>query len=500
VEVFMVRKVELQKLKPEIENSKKKSRNPLTKLKRIYLFLAIILVLANAAVITAKTTEVSFIKSGVSTIAGRSVEVIDSVWQPTIKNENGLTGVLVMGIDARKLVFDGTDFGGKDRDIDSIMQVVVNNKTGEVFILSIPRDTGVTITEECAHQDKQYYKSINHAYKLAEDGKCPGGGAAMMMKYVSSVTGIQNQYYAIISYDAFKEIIKTVGVEQGSEKGLIIDVPRNIQEYYPREVGGGFESVYFPKGQQFISADRLLKYSRSRKASSDFDRAARQQQVMKALEARVMASDLKSNPSKVYELYKVFQSKALFSELTLDDIRGAMDLATKVKEENIHTYVLDDNFGGLNSLMTRPIYSGKGTHNRPGYYLSPVAYKDPECLALKDEYCKVKEYVKNILEQPDHFSEKASIFVYSNVNNVAPDSDEYKTGIAKLKLPYTVSKHALPGRETWGNVQIYDFSDGKKDNTKQMLQDAFGVDVLAGTDAPFKRANNEDFAIIVKMN
>lgn len=437
-------------------------------------------------------------------VARNSLQVVDTVWEPELKSTNGYTGALVMGIDSRKLEFDGQEFKGKDRDIDSIIQVVIKHSTGEVFFLSLPRDIGVTVTETCARQAAFYFKSINHVYKLAEDGNCPGGGIELMQKYVTSVTGFENHYYAIISYDAFRDIINTVGdpdPKGGAAKGLYLDVPRNVQEYYPREQGGGFEAVYFPKGRQFIDSVKLLKYARSRKASSDFDRAKRQQQVLEALQAKVLSEETMTDPVKVYNLYRSFQKNALFSPLNLDDIRGGISLAQKIDEERTYKLVLDDNFGGLNSLITRPTFSGKGTHNRPGYYLSPVAYNHPDCLAKQDEYCKLKSYLQAIYKDPSLVSEEATIFAYANTRGSIVSNPEFVAGQARFASSITLSKYALPALQAGGPVQIYDFSDGTKPKARAALAKAFKVQVQDGATAPFtKPLNNEDFTIIVKTN
>lgn len=438
-------------------------------------------------------------------VAKNSLQVIDTVWKPTLKNTDGYTGAVVMGIDSRKLEFDGKEFKGKDRDIDSIIQVVVKHSTGEVFFFSLPRDIGVTATEACARQSSFYFKSINHLYKLGEDGNCPnGGGIGLMQKYVTSITGFENHYYAVISYDAFRDIINTIGDKDpkgGPYNGLYIDVPRNIQEYYPRENGGGFEGVYFPQGRQFIDSIKLLKYARSRKASSDFDRAKRQQQVLEAMQLKILSEETMSDPVKVYNLYKAFQKNALFSQLTLDDIRGGIDLAQRIDRNKTYKLVLDDQLGGLNSLITRPRYSGKGMHNRPGYYLSPVAYNDPECIAKNDEYCKVKAYLQTVYNDPSLISEDATVFAYANVTGAAVSNASFIAGKQKLSTPITSSRYALPGIQGGGDIQIFDFSGGTKTRTKTALETAFNVSVKPGSQAPFaKPLNNEDFTIIVKVN
>lgn len=365
------------------------------KINLFYYFLIIILVVSNITVLLGYSRVRDSLKQTFKTVTKTSLELVDNVWKPELKKTDNYTGILIMGIDSRKLQFNGEEFKGADRDIDSIMQLVINHTTGKSYLFSIPRDTGVTSNDSCVKQS--YYHSINHIYRLAEDGNCEGGGVPKMLKYVTYITGFENQYFAVISYQAFKDIINSVGDEVNGQKGLFIDVPRNIQEYYPREVGGGFEAVYWKKGKQFITTDFLLKYARSRKASSDFDRAARQQQVIEALQKKILESDISSDPIKIYDLYQSFSKNALFSALTLDDIRAGIGLSEILKTSNLNKYVLDENFGSLNKLLTRPTYTKYGTHNRYGYYLSPVHWNNPDCVKAKDEYCKLKDHLRTMV-------------------------------------------------------------------------------------------------------
>ncbi len=309
------------------KNSKNQSKinfsklNSIKILNLIFILIILFIFIFNGYLISDYTNNDSSISKSISKLAGNTIQAIDSVWEPSLKKTDNYTGILIMGIDSREVLFNGEQFEGKDRDIDSIIQVVINHDSGNIFMLSIPRDTGVTISEECVNQSQMYFKSINHAYRMAEDGGCKEGGAAIMKKYVTYITGFENHYHAIISYDAFRDIINTVGIKKDGEMGLYIEVPRNIQDYYPREQGHGFERVYFPQGKQFINSTDLLKYARVRRASSDFDRARRQQQVIEEMFDRILKSDLYSDPAKAFELYQAFRNNALYSELTIDDIR-----------------------------------------------------------------------------------------------------------------------------------------------------------------------------------
>lgn len=478
----------------------KKKSNPLRALNYAFVLVVLLLVSVNGYFIYQYDTKGYSPTQTIGGLARDSLQVVDRVWEPEVKQTDNYTAVLLMGIDSRVLEFDGEEFRGRDRDIDTIMQVVYNHETGDTFLFSIPRDTGVTITEECADQSSIYFRSINHAYKLAEDGDCPGGGAGIMQKYVSSITGFDNHYYAIISYQAFRDIVDAVGDEKDGEKGLYIDVPRNTQEYYPRESGRGFEAVYFPKGYQFINSDRLLKYARSRKASSDFDRARRQQQVVEAMQAKILSEETLHDPVKLFNLYRSFTDNAMFSELSLDDFRAGVSIMGEIQQGEVYKFVLDDTFGGKNALLTRPSYSN-GLHNRPGYYLSPRAYDDEDCVRAGDEYCKVKEYISSIYNNPEVHAEQASIFSYVNVPGSSIQVREYLAGENRSTLPITRSRYAQPASATGEVVQIYDFSEGSKPQSKQLLEQAFQTTVQPKSEAPFSSPlNGEDFAIVVKTN
>jgi len=467
----------------------------------IFVVCIILQLILNAGLYFLHQSATTSTKETLATFFGYTVKASDALWEPKLKRTDNYTAFLIAGIDSRELIFDGNTFQGKDRDIDTMIQVVYNYDNESVSMFSIPRDTGATTTDSCIDIGKiGGYRSINHVYKLAEDGKCPGGGVPYLEKYVSSVTGFENHYFSIISYKAFRDIINAVGEDKNGEKGLYIDVEKNLQEYYPREVGGGFEPVYFAKGNQFINSTQLLKYARSRHATSDFDRARRQQQVIEALQAKLLSSEAMLNPFRLYSLYEVFKNNALFSELSVDDVRGILSLAQKVTKEKQYKYVLDDAFAGMNSFMTRPSFSGNGTHNRAGYYLSPVAWNDPECVALKDEYCKLKPYLKEMVAGNPIFLENAATNIYTTSKGVSAKKNlAFLEKFNSMKIAGAFISNTSIGIITKGAAyDVYDLSDGKKPLTKDLIEKTLGVTAIPGAKATFKKPVDIDFVIVVK--
>ena len=340
-------------------------------------------------------TTKSILSEGVGYING----VIGNGTGNFIEKTDGYTTVLVMGIDSRKLDFNGSEFNGKDINIDVIMQVIYDHKNNNIFMVSIPRDTGYTIDEDCANQG--FDKAINRLYRYGQEGNCINGGLGLMQKYTEKITGFKNNYYALISFDTFYDVIREIGEENEGEKGLWIDVPETIYELYPTDTG--FESVTFKKGMQFMDSEKLLKYARSRKNSSDFARTRRQQIVIEAIKGRINDLDFLQSPTKLMSVYNSFRNNSLYSELGIKEMVAAVGLVGKIAEAPIYHIVLDNQFGGTDKLILKPAYSPpyKG-HNRPGYYLTPKDYAGECC--TEDEYIKIKSHLRGIITNPSNIN------------------------------------------------------------------------------------------------
>jgi anionic cell wall polymer biosynthesis LytR-Cps2A-Psr (LCP) family protein len=401
-----------------------------------------------------------------------------------------------MGLDTRNLQFNGEEFTGESRNIDTIMQAVYDHKNGNVFLISIPRDTGVTVTEECANQN-QYKRSIHFLYDLGESGDCSGGGVGLMRKYVADITGFENHYFAIISLDAFTDIVDAIGdTNELGQKGLYMDIPKNTYELYPLD-RGGYESIFFPEGYQFLTSERVLKYARSRQYSSDFDRARRQQEVVDALKNKIISSDTLLDPIKMLNLYNSFKSNALFSEISISEIKAGISLATNFDQENIYHIVADDSLGGKDNYLTRPVTSG-GKHRRTGYYLTPIDY-----IELDDDFQNVRNYIKGIVKYRNVYEESAKIYVYatstSGVNNIEKLNSNY-ADLKSKNLPVALNESKFTqSLKQGGDIELYDFS-GSKPETIKILEEALGVTAVSKENAGFTPLNKEEITIIVKTN
>lgn len=317
-----------------------------------------------------------------------------------VLSDNGRTALLIAGIDSREVYIKNGEFinplENGTRHIDSIMQIVFDHKTNELFQISIPRDTGVDIRMDCL----KFSGNIHWLYTKGQRSTCEGKGIEVLKNGVETITGIKSQYFVIVSLEAFPKIIEAVAVKNDKgEKGIYLDNPNTFSEIYPADNQTGWENVYFPKGNIFLTPRRALQFARSRQFTSDFSRAARQQLVVQAVIKHGLAMGLLSEPSKIQELITVFSDYILMSPPEdLNELLGMIKVAQLVDVDNMHHIVLDPDFGneGYEKYLNKPPHDRRGA-----YYLVPTAWK--ECPG--NEFCKVQEKIEYYFKNPEEIND-----------------------------------------------------------------------------------------------
>ncbi len=177
---------------------------------------------------------------------------------------NLLTGstILVLGSDARTGESIDETQSGPSR-ADSIM--LVHAALGSVRKLSIPRDIEVDIPGHGTNK-------INAAYAL--------GGPALTIETIEGFlgNGLQISHLVEVDFEDFPELIDALGGVTVQNKSRICAPP--FDNFWR-----GFR---LRKGEQELDGQRALGYARVRKnpcapAEDDRDRAARQQEVLRAI-------------------------------------------------------------------------------------------------------------------------------------------------------------------------------------------------------------------------
>jgi len=173
---------------------------------------------------------------------------------------NGRTNILILGVD---------DPGYPGQELtDTIMVLSIDHTTKQVAMISVPRDLRVPIPG-------YYSTKINDANAL--------GGPGLAEQTVANTLGIPINYYILTDFSGLKQAVDAVG-------GLDVTVKDRLSDpSYPCANDKGSCGLDIEPGNYHMNGATVLEYTRCRKGTcgNDFGRAARQQQIVKLLEAKV---------------------------------------------------------------------------------------------------------------------------------------------------------------------------------------------------------------------
>ncbi len=198
---------------------------------------------------------------------------------PTAPEWNGKERLNILLIGA-----DGGRQGGSSYLTDTLITVSIDPKSGRIAFISLPRDTtGIPLPKSwAAHRalGGKYDNKVNTLYTVARGRPdlFPGNdrqrGYQALMGSLGELYGLDISRYVAVDLDSFRSIVNTLG-------GVIVDVQLPVMDRgYPTDDGRGKLKLYVPPGMTRMNGQEALAYSRSRHASSDFDRSARQQRVV----------------------------------------------------------------------------------------------------------------------------------------------------------------------------------------------------------------------------
>jgi LCP family protein required for cell wall assembly len=258
---------------------------------------------------------------------------------PSIPPDREATTVLLLGAD-RRSSSSGTD------NTDTILLFYLDPETQSAAMLSIPRDLYVDIP---GHDQSR----INTAYAYGErDGT---GGLALAKQTVSGALGIPVNHAVLIDFTVFITVVDAIG-------GVDVDVPYDIYDPTYPDSGIGYDPFYISAGSHHLDGTTALKYARTRATGGgDFDRTARQRQMVMAVRDRVLTLDLlpsliKQSPQLWASLQGTFEA-----DLTLSEMIDLAVLASNTPTDKIAMGSIDESCtipwttpGGAQVLLPLP--------------------------------------------------------------------------------------------------------------------------------------------------
>lgn len=451
---------------------KKKSRGVKTptsrkkKILKVFLILSILLVLT-AGFLAAKTWwNARKVLSGGGSAPALQQDCADL---SQLKQEGDCrVNVLVMG--------RGGDSHTAPDLTDTIIIASIDPVNNEAALVSIPRDFYVT-------PDGGYgYTKINAVYANAKNAVLAQGGdnvkkraheagVKSLEKTVENTLGIPIHYYGMIDFKGFQKAIDTVG-------GVSINVKTPV--YEEMVLNGKPYVLDVKKGQQEFNGLKALMYSRSRYTSArgDFDRAARQREIIVALKDKVLSAGTYGNPVKITQLLDNFGSHTQ-TNFSVNDLARLYAVGKEIDSKNIKSIGLAD---PPRDFLITGMYNGQ----------SVVLPK-----AGLGVYGPIQNYIRSALKDPYVKKENASILVLNGTSTAGLATEK----VALLKsLGYNVGKPEDAPTKNYQKTIIVDMRDGEKKYSKHYLEKRFKTTAVSRLPDSKIDPGMADFVIILGQN
>ncbi len=209
---------------------------------------------------------------------------------------------------------------------DTIMIMSIDTVQKKVALLSLPRDLYVQIG------DSKAYTKLNSVYQI---GLNENKNAEYIKKSIQKITNLDIHYYLIVNFDAFVEIIDSIG-------GIKVNVERDIYDTRYPGPNYSYETFKLDKGLHDFDGETALKYVRERHddPQGDFGRAKRQQQVIQAVKNKIFSAQTLFNPLAINKILDSVGDN-IKTDLTMNEMEQCLKISRMVDMQNITNTVVD---------------------------------------------------------------------------------------------------------------------------------------------------------------
>jgi len=346
---------------------------------------------------------------------------------------------------------------------DTIILTSIKPSTGQLALLSIPRDMVVRIPDNGLDR-------INAANAYGETNGYPGGGAAMAARILEDTLDLPINYYARIDFTGFEQMIDDMG-------GVKINIGRSFTDRQYPDDSLGYQIVSFDAGEQILNGDQALKYVRSRHAegeAGDFARVKRQQKLLLALKDKLLSPGSLLSPNKLTKLYKNLNQN-IATNIQIWEIPMFIALGRNADFSNITFKVLDDSPAG-------PLYS---TSLENGAYVLAPKIAD---------YSEIQFIAKNLFTISDIKKEDAKLVIQ---NGTPEEGLALNTAAILEAFELDVVKISNAPSTNFAKTVLYNLSGNTKLKSKKFLENTLQTKALTTLPITEDELGIADFLIIL---
>ncbi|MDD2753375.1 MAG: LCP family protein [Candidatus Portnoybacteria bacterium] len=250
---------------------------------------------------------------------------------------------------------------------DTILLARLDPVKNKIYLFSLPRDLLVKLP------DSEKYTKLNALY--AFNKKNTGREFDALIQKARDITGLEINHYVFVDLQTVKQLVDIFG-------GVNVMVAKDITDTSFPGPNHSFQTFEMKAGWRYLDGETALKYMRSRHSSAgDFDRVARQQEVLQALKQKVLSLHF-WDIAKFTEIYSTL-SAHIKSDLTLWQIKDLWRAVKDIPGENV-----------VKSELNDPNLIISGQMELGGETASILQPKDGV-----ENYESIKKYIADIINQ-----------------------------------------------------------------------------------------------------
>jgi LCP family protein required for cell wall assembly len=380
------------------------------------------------------------------------------------------------GKERLNILLIGVDEQGGGFNTDTMITVSIDPQTNQVVMFQLPRDTvDVPVPPGPAQGvwGAVYPGKIN-SYAAWANGRpdiYPGNtksrtrGLNGLKAILGNLYGLDIKYFVEVNFDGFRNVVNALG-------GVTINVQVPVLDDNFPQADGHRTRLFVPAGIQHMNGQQALEFARSRKSTSDFERAARQQRVLVSLREQV---DIGAAIRNIDELAGAI-SQSVKTDIPVDLAPQLLGLADRIQTRAIRSVI-----------FTPPYYQTEFLSSPRGYIIEPKIARirgavadafnvDPNFAEARDALLAegAQVWVLNGSGRTGEAARLAQFLSYLGIDATAPNQRPDASGLQKT------------------TIRAYNGAEGDMPLTLAALQQVFGVEVQPVTDA----AVHADFIVI----
>jgi polyisoprenyl-teichoic acid--peptidoglycan teichoic acid transferase len=382
------------------------------------------------------------------------------------------------GQERLNILLIGADEQGGAHNTDTLITVSIDPQTNQVVMFQLPRDTVDVPLPPGPIQSTYgsvYGQKINSLFSATRNrpdwfpGRRDATGYNALKATLGTLYGLDIKYYVEVNFDGFKKVVNALG-------GVTINVQIPVlDDNFPNK-DGSRERLYIPAGIQHMTGEEALKYARSRKSTSDFERGARQQRVIVSLREQLDAGQVLRN----IDALSAAVGESLRTDVPRELVPQLLGMSDQIDTRSIRSVI-----------FTPPFFQEEFLTSPRGYIIVPNVERIRA--AVRQAFNIDPDFAD---DRDALIQEGAELWVLngSGVTGEAARLSEYLSylGLAATAPVQRPDVSGLP-RTT---VRAYNGAETEFPLTVEELRRVFGVEIEAVTDATIR----VDFVIITGVD